>query len=71
MDYFLGRRLVLHKKVITNIPWWHKNESLDKGWTNKVVDLENSALISNLNLYPKNQLSRNEFSLMALNFYIN
>ena len=71
LSYLMRRRLFIPNKVNENIPWWHKNESLDKGWANKVVGSGSSSLASDLDAYPKNQVTHKKFPLMATNIDFN
>jgi len=67
LGYLIRRRLFISNKANDNIPWWHKNESLDKGWANKAVDSGGSSLASDLDAHQKNQVAHKKFPPMVMN----
>ena len=69
--YLLRRRSVPHNKNTGNTPWWHKNESLDKGWAYKVDGMGKSSLTSELDAHPKNQVPYKKIPSMALDLDFN
>ena len=69
--YLLRRRSVLNGKDSGNVPWWHRNESLDKGWENKVDGMGKSSLAPDLDVHTKNEVYEKKFPLMSVDLDFN
>ena len=71
LAYFWYRRSAGQNKDSGNTPWWHKNESFEKGWANKSIGSSNSSPDSELDVRKKNLKKNKKTPSPALDLDLN